>query len=302
MVRKWMAAVMITALIAVAAGMTGCQNQDREQGADGHKISSAQSEMIDISGKDAVKEKEEQEESADTSQTSETSAEESADSDEASETETSADVEDDTKQDASSDDRTNDASTNDASTNDTSTNDTSTNDTSTNDTSTNDASTEEGAETSEDGQDGYYFDDEQIVTHYHDAKAFTNDETFNELFSKNKIDQQYKEETEMMETLSQMREAAIRYGEIWKAEVTKAYQKLFDALKDKPEEQQKLEKSQQEWESSLSDAESSLREEAEENGTLGPLAADNSVMNYYKGRACVLYHQLYLLNGSFSMD
>ena len=106
----------------------------------------------------------------------------------------------------------------------------------------------------------------------------------------------------MMETLSQMREAAIRYGEIWKAEVTKAYQKLFDALKDKPEEQQKLEKSQQEWESSLSDAESSLREEAEENGTLGPLAADNSVMNYYKGRACVLYHQLYLLNGSFSMD
>ena len=282
MVRKWMAAVMITSLIAVAAGMTGCQNQDREQGADGHKISSAQSEMIDISGKDAVKEKEEQEESADTSQTSETSAEESADSDEASETETSADVEDDTKQDASSDDRTND--------------------TSTNDTSTNDASTEEGAETSEDGQDGYYFDDEQIVTHYHDAKAFTNDETFNELFSKNKIDQQYKEETEMMETLSQMREAAIRYGEIWKAEVTKAYQKLFDALKDKPEEQQKLEKSQQEWESSLSDAESSLREEAEENGTLGPLAADNSVMNYYKGRACVLYHQLYLLNGSFSMD
>ena len=292
MVRKWMAAVMITALIAVAAGMTGCQNQDREQGADGHKISSAQSEMIDISGKDAVKEKEEQEESADASQTSETSAEESADSDEASETESSADVEDDTKQDVSSDDRTNDASTNDASTNDTSTNDT----------STNDASTEEGAETSEDGQDGYYFDDEQIVTHYHDAKAFTNDETFNELFSKNKIDQQYKEETEMMETLSQMREAAIRYGEIWKAEVTKAYQKLFDALKDKPEEQQKLEKSQQEWESSLSDAESSLREEAEENGTLGPLAADNSVMNYYKGRACVLYHQLYLLNGSFSMD
>ena len=287
MVRKWMAAVMITALIAVAAGMTGCQNQDREQGADGHKISSAQSEMIDISGKDAVKEKEEQEESADTSQTSETSAEESADSDEASETESSADVEDDTKQDVSSDDRTNDASTNDASTNDT---------------STNDASTEEGAETSEDGQDGYYFDDEQIVTHYHDVKAFTNDETFNELFSKNKIDQQYKEETEMMETLSQMREAAIRYGEIWKAEVTKAYQKLFDALKDKPEEQQKLEKSQQEWESSLSDAESSLREEAEENGTLGPLAADNSVMNYYKGRACVLYHQLYLLNGSFSMD
>lgn len=287
MVRKWMAAVMITALIAVAAGMTGCQNQDREQGADGHKISSAQSEMIDISGKDAVKEKEEQEESADTSQTSETSAEESADSDEASEAETSADVEDDTKQDASSDDRTND---------------TSTNDTSTNDASTNDASTEEGAETSEDGQDGYYFDDEQIVTHYHDVKAFTNDETFNELFSKNKIDQQYKEETEMMETLSQMREAAIRYGEIWKAEVTKAYQKLFDALKDKPEEQQKLEKSQQEWESSLSDAESSLREEAEENGTLGPLAADNSVMNYYKGRACVLYHQLYLLNGSFSMD
>ena len=277
MVRKWMAAVMITALIAVAAGMTGCQNQGQEQGADGHKISSAQSEMIDISGKDAVKEKEEQEESADTSQMSETSAEESADSDEASETETSADVEDDTKQDASSDDRTNDAS-------------------------TNDASTEEGAETSEDGQDGYYFDDEQIVTHYHDVKAFTNDETFNELFSKNKIDQQYKEETEMMETLSQMREAAIRYGEIWKAEVTKAYQKLFDALKDKPEEQQKLEKSQQEWESSLSDAESSLREEAEENGTLGPLAADNSVMNYYKGRACVLYHQLYLLNGSFSMD
>ena len=277
MVRKWMAAVMITALIAVAAGMTGCQNQDREQGADGHKISSAQSEMIDISGKDAVKEKEEQEESADASQTSETSAEESADSDEASEAETSADVEDDTKQDVSSDDRTNDAS-------------------------TNDASTEEGAETSEDGQDGYYFDDEQIVTHYHDVKAFTNDETFNELFSKNKIDQQYKEETEMMETLSQMREAAIRYGEIWKAEVTKAYQKLFDALKDKPEEQQKLERSQQEWESSLSDAESSLREEAEENGTLGPLAADNSVMNYYKGRACVLYHQLYLLNGSFSMD
>ena len=165
-----------------------------------------------------------------------------------------------------------------------------------------DVSLPESSDERSESSEGYYFDDEQIVTHFHNAETFTNDDEFNELFSKNDIDAAYKTEMMDLNTVAEMREAAIKYGNIWKEEAAEAYEKLHEALAEMPEEQSKLELSQADWESSLTSAEESFQEEAQENGTMGLLMADNSMMNYYKGRAAVLYHQLYLLNGSFSMD
>lgn len=170
-------------------------------------------------------------------------------------------------------------------------------------TSTDDHQKEESeGESSIENSDGYIFDDEQIVTHYHDAKTFTDNDDYNSLFSKNPLDKAYNDEMKKLDAVTEMRKTTIEYGNLWKEEVQKAYQKLHEVLKDRPEEQKKLEDSQQDWEATLPEVQSSFMEETAEQGTFGMLAFDTSVMNYYKGRAAVLYYQIYILNGSFVME
>ncbi len=157
-------------------------------------------------------------------------------------------------------------------------------------------------EASEISVDGYYFDDEQIVTDYHEAETFTSDEKFNELFAENSIDAAYLEECKELETVSDMRIIAMKYAGIWQEEANEAYDTLHELLEDKPDEQAKLEASQKSWLSTLGEVEESFREESDEDGTYGLLAADSAIMNYYKGRAAVLYQQVYVLTGEFSIE
>ena len=167
------------------------------------------------------------------------------------------------------------------------------------------SSEEESTEPSEevsDSSQGYCFDDEQIVVNYHTAKVFTDDEEFNALFAKNDIDKAYDSELRDIEDIIEMRKVTIRYADTWKAEQEKAYNKLYEMLAELPEEQEKLVVSQQMWVEELDETEASFRSEASDSGSYGLLAADSAMMNYYKGRAAVLYHQIYLLSGSFDMS
>lgn len=150
--------------------------------------------------------------------------------------------------------------------------------------------------------DGYCFDDEQIVEDYHHATVFTDDEAFNALFADNSLDTAYRQEQMEAETLTDMRQITIKYAEKWKDEVDAAYQKLHTLLEERPDEQQKLETSQQKWVSSLEATEDSFKKETESEGTQGLLAADSAIMNYYKGRAAILYQQIYVLKGTFEMS
>lgn len=152
--------------------------------------------------------------------------------------------------------------------------------------------------------DGYYFDDEQIVKDYHTAVEFTSDEKFNSMFKDNRINIDFNKEIMDAENESDMRAVTIKYGEIWKTEAGNAYNKLLTLLEDLPEQKQKLIESQHEWESTLEETERSFKEETPGEGTIGTqslLASDSAMMNYYKGRAAVLYQQIYVLTDSFEL-
>ena len=147
----------------------------------------------------------------------------------------------------------------------------------------------------------YAFEDEQHVDDYHTADEFTDNEEFNELFKKNPLNEEYDKECRELETITDMRQSAIKFAGLWQEQTEKAYQKLYDLLSDRPEEQKKLEQSQEAWKGSLDDTEASFRAEGD-GGTNASLAADIAMMNYYKGRAAVLYEQIYVITGDFTLE
>ena len=100
-----------------------------------------------------------------------------------------------------------------------------------------------------------------------------------------------------------MRNVTTNYAQRWQSEVSTAYNKLYALLADNTEAKTALENSQAEWNSGLAEIENSFYSEASESGagTEALLSADTAVMNYYKGRAAVLYEQIYELTGSFEM-
>ena len=153
---------------------------------------------------------------------------------------------------------------------------------------------EESTDTSETVQ-GYYFDDEQIIEDYHHATKFTDDEAFNELFAGNDIDKAYNDELKMAESTLEMRSITQKYADQWKSEQQEAYLKLYDQLQEliltRDEHHQTGDGSHMDV---LSDSIDALAAKLD--------AADSAILNYYKGRAAVLYHQIYLLTGSFDMN
>ncbi|MDD6488886.1 MAG: hypothetical protein PUG48_03595 [Clostridia bacterium] len=170
------------------------------------------------------------------------------------------------------------------------------------DTSESDESSEQPPEESEDN--GYYFDDEQIVDDYHTATEFTDNEAFNKLFSSNKIDRSYQKDLQEASTISQMRAVTSNYAEVWKAEEEKVYKTLYDLLKgENREAKSSLEISEQEWKDGIQEVTDEFYAEIDQNngGSEELLSADTAVMNYYKGRAAKLYEQVYQLTGKFDM-
>ncbi len=150
--------------------------------------------------------------------------------------------------------------------------------------------------------DGYQFDDEQIVKDYHTATEFTSNEEFNKLFSGNALDVQYQQELQSADTLNSMRNTTISYAEKWKELSTRVYDDLHTKLADRPEEQAKLEQSQDEWIKSISETESSFNSEASSGGTEALLSADAAMMNYFKGRTAVLLEQIYELDATVDLS
>lgn len=177
--------------------------------------------------------------------------------------------------------------------------------------------TEESSEESENSEEvsveessqaeGYYFDDEQIVTDYHTAQTFTDNEEFNELFKNNDIDKVYDSELKEVGSISEMRQITTEYADKWKEQSEKAYEELYELLWDNEGEQRKLEESQQAWKDGIQKVEEDFYNQASEEaleGGLGSqtlLSADTAMMNYYKGRAAVLYQQIFLLTNKFEI-
>ncbi len=150
--------------------------------------------------------------------------------------------------------------------------------------------------------DGYQFDDEQIVEDYHTAEEFTSNEEFNKIFKTNQTDSSYDTELKTAESINKMREITRNYAQQWSGTASLAYSALLEKLEEKPEEKEKLELSQQEWNEGLAEIEKSFYEEASEGGTEGLLAADSAMLNYYKGRTAILLEQIYELNGDIDLS
>ena len=74
-------------------------------------------------------------------------------------------------------------------------------------------------------------------------------------------------------------------------------------MNDKPEEKSSLEESQSKWENETESFKQSVFEEynVSDDGTMGSIERSTSMLNYYKGRAAVLYEQIYKITGSFEL-
>lgn len=164
-------------------------------------------------------------------------------------------------------------------------------------------STENSSNENSNTYEGYYFDDEQIVDDYHTATEFTDNEEFNALFTENPINSEYNSELQNVSTVAEMRNVTIQYAEKWKNEVSSVYDELYALLEKNDEAKNALEKSQTEWLGGLADVENEFYEKVSSDGAGSEslLSADTAVMNYYRGRAAVLYEQIYELTGKFEM-
>lgn len=171
------------------------------------------------------------------------------------------------------------------------------------------SSVESSAESSEESQkessgdaSGYKFEEDTSEKDYENIREFTEDPEFNALFDGNSVDQQYQQDAKTCETIADMRNLAMSYGEKWKEQVTVSYDKLYELLSELPDEREKLFLSQQKWNSLLEETVSGFVAKYEQGGSYGLLSADTAIMNYYKFRAAFLYRQIYKLTGSFSPE
>lgn len=157
---------------------------------------------------------------------------------------------------------------------------------------------------SEEIPEGYQFDDEHIVEDYHTATVFTSNQEFNQIFEKNKIDQDYNKALQNAATNSEMRAAAQDCAKSWRETVDTAYMALSQLISSKEEEFQKLQDSQSKWTDELQHKEEEFYTKASEEvqngqaiGTETLLYADTAVLNYYKERTAILLEQIFRIQG-----
>ena len=231
------------------------------------------------------------------SENSESSIAESADEPEGKVSEIDAESEIDTSSDTTQDQESSDDNT--ESENDQQSDEESSNDFSENESDISFVSMTE-SEAAQASNDGYEFDDEQIVEDYHTAVTFTDNEEFNEIFKNNAYDSAYNEDLKNAVSIQDMRTVTESYGEKWKAMVSTVYNALSVDLD--AEENEKLSQSQEQWLQGLAETESSFIDEAKNGGTEGLLSADTAIMNYYKGRAAKLLEQIYTFNGGIDLS
>ncbi len=150
--------------------------------------------------------------------------------------------------------------------------------------------------------DGYQFDDEEIVTDYHNPKTFTTNDEFNKLFSANALDAAYNEAQKNAISSTEMLNVTSTYATKWKDMADTAYNNLYDKLSDRSTEQSKLVDSQENWQTEIEAQESLYENEVQEGGTESLLASQAELMNRYKSRAAVLFEQIYQLDGTITLS
>ncbi|MBQ8135477.1 MAG: DUF1311 domain-containing protein [Clostridia bacterium] len=150
--------------------------------------------------------------------------------------------------------------------------------------------------------DGYQFDDEEIVTDYHNPKTFTSNEEFNKLFVANALDAAYNEAQKGADSSTEMLNITSIYALKWKDMADTAYNNLYSKLADYPSEQSKLVDSQEKWQTGIEAQETLYEHEAQDGGTESLLVSQAELMNRYKSRAAVLFEQIYELDGTINLS
>ncbi len=148
--------------------------------------------------------------------------------------------------------------------------------------------------------EGYQFDDEQVVTDYHTAETFTDNEFFNDMFKENALDKAFIEQSKLASSTSDMLNLTTEFTAKWRDMADTACEALGQDLDE--ENNKKLLESQERWTKGLTAQEEAFMSEAESGGTEAVLAANTAIMNYYKGRAAKLFEQLYTINGEIQLS
>ncbi|WP_195983863.1 lysozyme inhibitor LprI family protein [Clostridium sp. D33t1_170424_F3] len=129
----------------------------------------------------------------------------------------------------------------------------------------------------------------------------TDDKGFDAKFRNNPIDKAYIKDNNNAISNRDMVEVSDKYAEIWKKEVSSAYEKLLEKVSADRCETLKTE--QKAWSDGT---ESALREIEEEaaavGGTMAQVDASSRVMDYYRSRAAKLYEELYAVDPDYAYD
>lgn len=150
--------------------------------------------------------------------------------------------------------------------------------------------------------DGYQFDDEEIVKDYHHPDKFTDNEEFNKIFEKNKLDKEYNDKLKDAMTNAQMLSATNEYSGKWSKAEEAAYKALLKKLDKLETEKNKLISSEKDWSSNIRTVEESRDHEAEGGGTEALLSGSAEILNRYKSRTAVLLEQIYSLEGDIDIS
>lgn len=127
----------------------------------------------------------------------------------------------------------------------------------------------------------------------------TEDPDFDEKFADNPIDQAYIQDNNQAISNKDMVEVSQKYAEIWREEVTYAYDTLLGKVSDS--RKAALESEQQTWSDGTEEALAQFHEDAQAvGGTMAQVDEASRVMDYYRSRAAELYKELYAIDPNYT--
>lgn len=130
------------------------------------------------------------------------------------------------------------------------------------------------------------------------AKPAVDEAKFNAYFKSNPIDKAYDDKMVNAVSTKDMVTVNSQFADIWKNEITSAYNRLMSILSGTEKERVVSEQSQ--WEQGKDAAIRKIGDDAAKiGGTLSQITASGDVMNYYKTRAKALYMELFAYDPSY---
>lgn len=129
----------------------------------------------------------------------------------------------------------------------------------------------------------------------------TENKDFDTKFRDNPIDKAYIKDNNNAISNRDMVEVSDKYAEIWKKEVSSAYEKLLEKVT--AERRGTLKAEQKAWSDGTEAALREIEDEAAAvGGTMAQVDASSRVMDYYRSRAAKLYEELYQVEPGYSYD